>query len=96
MSNTLQPRYQPVEVSRELAADAAAHALVWLKARQAGLSNWLKSSLRAVVPSLHRESSPWRALSAEYGADEPITRGAWSDMSSVRSQAFAGYDRSRP
>jgi hypothetical protein len=93
MNNTLGQRYQLVEVSRELAADA----LVWLKARQTGLSNWVKSSLRAVTPAAIRESSPWRALSAEYGPDEPLTRAAWSaDMSSVGSQPYAGYDRSRP
>jgi hypothetical protein len=93
MSNTLQPRYQPVEVGHELAADA----LVWLRARQARLSNWLISSLRAVVPGANRGSSPWRALSAEYGPDEPITRATWSaDMSSVRSQPYMAYDRSRP
>lgn len=92
MSNTVQPRYKPVEVSHKPLADA----LVWLKAGQASLRNWLESSFRAVVPGANREASPWRALSAEYGPDEPITRAAWSDTSSVQTQSYAGYDRSRP
>jgi hypothetical protein len=96
MSNLMEQRYKPVDIGREPAADAAASALVWLKARQASLTNWLKSSLRAVVPGANRESSPWRALRAEYGPDEPTTRAAWSDTSSVRSLPYAGYDRSRP
>jgi hypothetical protein len=92
MSNLIEQRYRPVNVGRKPVADA----LAWLKASQAGLRNWIKSSLRAVVPGANRESSPWRALSAEYGPDEPITRAAWSDISSVRSGPYAGYDRSRP
>jgi hypothetical protein len=92
MSNLMEQRYKPVEVVQEPVADA----LVWLKASRASLRNWLKSSLRAVIPTAIRESSPWRALSAEYGPDEPMTREAWSDMSSVRSLPYAGYDRSRP
>jgi hypothetical protein len=92
MSNTLQQRYKPVEVGHELAADT----LAWMKAKEASLTNWLKSNLRAVIPGANRESSPWRALSAEYGPDEPKTQGTWSDMSSVRSQPYAAYDRSRP
>jgi hypothetical protein len=92
MSNLIERRYKPVYVGRESVADT----LAWLKVRQAGLRNWLESSLRAVVPGANRESSPWRALSAEYGADEPMARAAWSDMSSVRSQPYGGYDRSRP
>jgi hypothetical protein len=92
MSNTLEQRYKPVEVGREPVADT----LAWLKARQASLRNWLNSSLRAVVPGANRESSPGRALSAEYGPDEPITRAAWSDTFSAGSQHYTDYDRSRP
>jgi hypothetical protein len=93
MSNLIEQRYRPVNVRREPVADA----LAWLKASQAGLRNRLKSSLRPVSSGACRESSPWRALNAEYGPDEPLTRAAWSaDMSSVRSLPYAGYDRSRP
>ncbi len=92
MSDLMEQRYKPVEVVHEPVADA----LVWLKARQSSLRNWLRSSLRAVLPGANREAGAWRALSAEYGPDEPISLAAWSDMSSARSQPYADYDRSRP
>jgi hypothetical protein len=91
MSNTLGQRYQPVEAGRE----SVAHALAWTKARQVSLRNWLKSSLRAVFSGANREPSAWRALSAEYGPDEPISGAAWSDISSVGPQIYVDHYRTR-
>ncbi len=91
MSDLMEQPYKPVEVVSE----PVAGALVWLKARQASLRNWLRSSLRAVLPGANRESSAWRALSAEYGPDEPIARAAWSDTSSVGPQHYLDHYRTR-
>lgn len=91
MSHTLEQRYQPVEAGRE----SVAHALAWMKATQASLRNGLRSSLRAVFWGANREPSAWRALSAEYGPDEPISRAAWSDISSVGPQIYVDRYRTK-
>jgi hypothetical protein len=91
MSDLMEERYKPVEVVPEPVADA----LVWLKAGQASLIHRLRSSLRAVLPGANRESSAWRALSAEYGPSEPISLAAWSDTSSVESQHYLDHYRTR-
>ncbi len=70
MSNTLDQRYNPTEVELESVEDALAE----LKARHAGLKTRLGSRFRALLPGANREFSAWRALSAEYGPNEPITQ----------------------
>jgi len=92
MSNTLERRYQPVEAGR---GSVVADALVWMKARQASLRNGLKSSLQAVFSGANREPGAWRALSAEYGPDEPISWAAWSDIASARLQHYVDPYRTR-
>jgi hypothetical protein len=91
MSDLMEQHYKPVEVVSEPVADA----LVWLKAREASLMHRLRSSLQAVLPGANREASAWRALSAEYGPDEPISVAAWSDTSSVGPQHYLDHYRTR-
>ena len=77
MSDLMEQYSKAAEVAPEPVADT----LAWLKAGQATLIYRLRSSLRAVLPGENRESSAWRALSAEYGPDEPISLAVWSDTS---------------
>jgi hypothetical protein len=91
MSDLMEQRYQPVEGVPE----PVTHALVWLKAGQASLIHRLRSSLRTVLPGTNRESSAWRALSAEYGPSEPISLAAWPGTSSVGSQHDLDHYRTR-
>jgi hypothetical protein len=87
MASTLEQRYNGVEAGR----GSVQGLLAGLKAKQAGLINRLKSSIRAVFPGANRESSAWRALSAEYGPDEPMTWAFDPDVNSVRLQHYVDH-----
>jgi hypothetical protein len=91
MNDLMEQRYKPVEGAPEPVADAPA----WLKAGQASLIHRLRSSLRAVWPGANREASAWRALSAEYGPNEPISLAAWPGTSSVGSEHDLDQYRTR-
>jgi hypothetical protein len=86
MANTLEQRYNRVEARR----GSVQGLLAGLKAKQADL-NRFKSSIRAVFPVANRESSPWRALSAEYGPDEPMTQAFDPNVNYVRLQHYVDY-----
>jgi hypothetical protein len=84
MATTVEQRYNEVEAECESVQDPFAS----LKAKQVELQKRLISVWRSVFPGANRESSAWRALSSEYGPDEPITHAINSEVSSVRLQHY--------
>ena len=89
MAGILEKRYIEVKAGR----GSVQELLAGLKSMQTGLKNRLKSSVRMILPGANRESSAWRALSSEYGPNEPITQAVDWDMDSVRLQHYVDHYR---
>ena len=87
MANILEKRCIEVEAGH----GSLQELLVGLRGLQTALKNGLKSSVRAVLPGAHRESSTWLALRAEYGPNEPITEAFDSDIRRVQMRHYVDH-----